>query len=273
MPSALSSIEAELNEAKPKRFISKGLSRDGSGSSSSNTPHSTPKASPQVKSRVSRDANISPIPLETAAPSTIGGKKRPEKLELHQIDCTPTNHYRSTFKEMKRVGQGGFGSVFQVQGIVDHRMYAVKKVKLPKNDAILKKKMMRETVMMSTLSHVNIVRYHTAWEEHVLSSELEPPSNGNDSRSSWGLSTSISHTDNTDRSDPDAESDNIVPVLFIQMEWCDISVKHWLDQRTVVNLSAAHSIFIQLLMGLNHMHDQGNLFFFSSELSQPADQV
>jgi serine/threonine protein kinase len=186
-----------------------------------------------------------------------GGKKRPEKLELPHLEHTPTNHYKTTFQEMMRVGQGGFGSVFKVRGLVDNRLYAVKKVKLPKNDAVLKKKMMRETVMMSTLSHMNIVRYHTAWEEHVLSSELEPPSNGNDSRSSWGLSASVSLTDNTERSDHDADLDNVVPVLFIQMEWCDISVKHWLEKRTAMSLCDVHSMFVQLLMGIHHMHDQG----------------
>jgi hypothetical protein len=256
MPSALSSIEAELNEANPKRSGGKVLSRDGSGSSSGNTPHSTPKASPQVISRSSRDVTVSPLPFDMALVSSGGGKKRPNKLELPRFERTPTNHYKTTFEEIKPVGQGGFGSVFQVRGRVDNRLYAVKKVKLPNNDAVLKRKMMRETVMMSTLSHVNIVRYHTAWEENVLSSELEPPSNGNDSRSSWGLSASI--TDGTDRSDPDAGSDNIVPVLFIQMEWCDISVKHWLDKRAVVNMPDVHSMFVQLLMAVHHMHDQGN---------------
>ncbi len=257
MPSALSSIEAELNDENPKRGGSKVLSRDGSGSSSGNTPHSTPKASPQVKCRTSRDTTISPLPLDLVAVGG-GGKKRPDKLELPPFEHTPTNHYKTTFQEMMRVGQGGFGSVFKVRGLVDNRLYAVKKVKLPKNDAVLKKKMMRETVMMSTLSHMNIVRYHTAWEEHVLSSELEPPSNGNDSRSSWGLSASVSFTDNTERSDPDADLDNVVPVLFIQMEWCDISVKHWLEKRTAMCLSDVHSMFVQLLMGIRHMHDQGN---------------
>jgi hypothetical protein len=255
MPSALSSIEAEFHVENPKRVGGKVLSRDGSGSSSGNTPHSTPKASPQVKSRASRDATISPLPFDLVVGG--GGRKRPDKLELQQIEHTPTNHYKTTFQEMMRVGQGGFGSVFKVRGLVDSRLYAVKKVRLPKNDAVLKKKMMRETVMMSTLSHMNIVRYHTAWEEHVLSSELEPPSSGNNSRSSWGLSASISMTDTTERSDPDADPDNVVPVLFIQMEWCDISVKHWLDKRAVMNVLEVHSMFVQLLMGVRHMHDQG----------------
>ncbi len=270
MPSQLSSIEAELNQENPKRGGSKGLSRDGSGSSSGNTPHSTPKASPQVKSRSGRDTTTSPLPFDLALVGGGGGKKRPIKLDIPQFERTPTNHYKTTFEEIKPVGQGGFGSVFQVRGRVDNRLYAVKKVKLPKNDAVLKRKMMRETVMMSTLSHMNIVRYHTAWEEHVLNSELEPPSNGNDSRSSWGLSTSI--TDRTDFSDPDAGSDNVVPVLFIQMEWCDISVKHWLEKRTVVNLSDVHSMFVQLLMGIHHMHDQG-IKHFPKHLFQHFSQV
>lgn len=255
MPSVLSSIEAELKVKPKSRSSSKALSRDGSGSSSGNTPHSTPKASPQVKVRNCRDATISPLHLDLGVVAGGGGKRRPDKSEIPQFERTPTNHYKTTFEEIKPVGQGGFGSVFQVRGRVDNRLYAVKKVKLPKNDAVLKRKMMRETVMMSTLSHMNIVRYHTAWEEHVLSSELEPHSNGNDSRSSWGMSSSI--TDCTDRSDPDVDSDNIVPVLFIQMEWCDISVQRWLQKRTVINLSDVHSMFVQLLMGVQHMHDQG----------------
>ena len=46
-----------LRVTRHREYVTRrtGLSRDGSGSSSGNTPHSTPKASPQVKGHAARE--------------------------------------------------------------------------------------------------------------------------------------------------------------------------------------------------------------------------
>jgi translation initiation factor 2-alpha kinase 1 len=83
---------------------------------------------------------------------------------------------------VKKLGKGGFGSVFQCRNFLDGTDYAIKKIRLgyfPTNEV---KKMqnggsiqmysdpkasvkLREARIMSLMKHRNIVRYHQAWLE------------------------------------------------------------------------------------------------------------
>eukprot|EP01125_Pyxidicula_operculata_P016156 TRINITY_DN5530_c1_g1_i1.p1 TRINITY_DN5530_c1_g1~~TRINITY_DN5530_c1_g1_i1.p1 ORF type:complete len:481 (-),score=107.34 TRINITY_DN5530_c1_g1_i1:106-1548(-) len=87
--------------------------------------------------------------------------------------------YKSEFQELDTLGKGGFGSVVRAKNISDGRLYAIKKVPLPriipssillgqvKSDVDLSMcfKELREPSIMSSLSHQNIVGYHKAWME------------------------------------------------------------------------------------------------------------
>ncbi|XP_028286657.1 eukaryotic translation initiation factor 2-alpha kinase 1 isoform X2 [Parambassis ranga] len=78
-----------------------------------------------------------------------------------------TSRYLSEFEEVCRLGKGSYGNVFKVKNKLDGQYYAVKKIlikKVSKEDCM---KVLREAKVLSSLQHVNVVGYHTAWMEHV----------------------------------------------------------------------------------------------------------
>lgn len=78
-----------------------------------------------------------------------------------------TSRYLSEFEEICRLGKGSYGNVFKVMNKLDGQYYAVKKIlikKVSKEDCM---KVLREVKVLSSLQHVNVVGYHTAWMEHV----------------------------------------------------------------------------------------------------------
>lgn len=78
-----------------------------------------------------------------------------------------TSRYLSEFEELCRLGKGSYGNVFKVLNKLDGQFYAVKKIlikKVSKEDCM---KVLREVKVLSSLQHVNVVGYHTAWMEHV----------------------------------------------------------------------------------------------------------
>ncbi|CAJ1080728.1 eukaryotic translation initiation factor 2-alpha kinase 1 isoform X2 [Xyrichtys novacula] len=78
-----------------------------------------------------------------------------------------TSRYLGEFEEICRLGIGAYGKVFKVMNKLDGQFYAVKKIlikKVSKEDCM---KVLREVKVLSSLQHVNIVGYHTAWMEHV----------------------------------------------------------------------------------------------------------
>ncbi|XP_033975109.1 eukaryotic translation initiation factor 2-alpha kinase 1 isoform X2 [Trematomus bernacchii] len=110
-----------------------------------------------------------------------------------------TSRYLSEFEEMLRLGKGAYGNVSKVMNKLDGQYYAVKKIlikKVSKDDCM---KVLREVKMLSSLLHVNVVGYHTAWMEHVqpaaypasLLPALESPQQ-NDSSDQSSYSSSVS---------------------------------------------------------------------------------
>lgn len=80
--------------------------------------------------------------------------------------------YASEFQQLRALGKGGFGSVFQCKNTLDGRNYAVKKVTVRGSsyDGAFKQKMdrvLREVKILAVLDHPNIVRYYAAWVEHI----------------------------------------------------------------------------------------------------------
>ncbi|XP_063749208.1 eukaryotic translation initiation factor 2-alpha kinase 1 isoform X2 [Eleginops maclovinus] len=78
-----------------------------------------------------------------------------------------TSRYLSEFEEMLCLGKGSYGNVFKVMNKLDGQYYAVKKIlikKVSKDDCM---RVLREVKVLSSLLHVNVVGYHTAWMEHV----------------------------------------------------------------------------------------------------------
>ncbi|CAL8302109.1 unnamed protein product [Lota lota] len=88
-----------------------------------------------------------------------------------------TSRYLSEFEEISRLGKGAYGKVFKVMNKLDGQCYAVKKIlikNVSRNDCM---KVLREVKVLSSLQHVCVVGYHTAWMEHV-----QPPAYPNSLR-------------------------------------------------------------------------------------------
>ncbi|KAI0967399.1 kinase-like domain-containing protein [Xylaria arbuscula] len=83
------------------------------------------------------------------------------------------SHYKSSFREDRLLGKGGFGKVYQCYNVLDQKTYAVKKIVLPRK--LVKSfsdgrhdelgDVLREVKAMAVLDHPNIVRYHATWVE------------------------------------------------------------------------------------------------------------
>ncbi|GAP84598.1 putative PEK protein kinase [Rosellinia necatrix] len=96
------------------------------------------------------------------------------QLTLHQLlPPPPHSHYKSSFREDRLLGRGGFGKVYQCYNLLDQKTYAVKKIALPpklvkslsdgRHDDL--QHILREVKAMAVLDHPNIVRYHATWFE------------------------------------------------------------------------------------------------------------
>ncbi|KAI1355108.1 kinase-like domain-containing protein [Xylaria sp. FL0043] len=96
------------------------------------------------------------------------------QLTLRQPQPPPHHsHYKSSFREDRLLGKGGFGKVYQCYNFLDQKTYAVKKIVLPrklvksfsdgKHDDL--GDVLREVKAMAVLDHPNIVRYHATWVE------------------------------------------------------------------------------------------------------------
>ncbi|XP_035002663.2 eukaryotic translation initiation factor 2-alpha kinase 1 isoform X1 [Hippoglossus stenolepis] len=104
-----------------------------------------------------------------------------------------TSRYLSEFEQLFRLGKGSYGNVFKVMNKLDGQFYAVKKIlikKVSKDDCM---KVLREVKVLSSLQHVNVVGYHTAWMEHVqlapqsLLPELDSPEQEDNSDESLSI--------------------------------------------------------------------------------------
>ncbi|KAM9972083.1 hypothetical protein ACTFIW_003433 [Dictyostelium discoideum] len=111
--------------------------------------------------------------------------------------------YQREFKEISKLGSGGFGSVYLSEYVLDGHKYAIKKVNFsisnnqsPTNASSKIEKVVREVVALAKLDHINILRYHNAWLE------LDPKNNKPRSSSFSSVEGSLG-TGNNDNDESD----------------------------------------------------------------------
>jgi eukaryotic translation initiation factor 2-alpha kinase 4 len=90
-------------------------------------------------------------------------------LEYNFSNYLEQGRFTKSFELMNTLGQGGFGTVFQVKHKLDQCKYAVKKVRIniPIEEDIKNHYVYREIHAMPLLNHKNIVRYYSCWVEPV----------------------------------------------------------------------------------------------------------
>ncbi|EED12837.1 protein kinase, putative [Talaromyces stipitatus ATCC 10500] len=123
----------------------------------------------------------------------LPGGETPGPMALVSTKYEPTidhtSRYASEFVEVKLLGRGSFGQVFEARHHVDGQSYAVKKIPLSKwRLEMLQQEgvqhlehILKEIRTLARLEHKNVVRYFGAWvEERYVCPETAPLDPGED---------------------------------------------------------------------------------------------
>ena len=168
---------------------------------------------------------------------TLNGKNKFNTELINSSDLMKqminyVNKYRNNFNELVILGQGGFGTVYKVFHKFEKKFYAIKKVFLTE-DLIAENNIFNEIEIFSNFDHKNIIKYNTSWIDFDISSIIE-------------------YNMNYDNE----EINDICPILFIQMELCDFTLKEYI-QSYMLNDSIEQRIyyFKQILNGIKYLHD------------------
>ncbi|XP_032041227.1 interferon-induced, double-stranded RNA-activated protein kinase isoform X2 [Aythya fuligula] len=153
-------------------------------------------------------------------------KSLPNNSEENEY--TADERFLKDYKNIKPIGEGGFGNVFKATAKIDEMTYAVKRVEL-------KMKVKREVQGLARLEHKYIVRYYCSWE---------------------GLDY-VTYPDSRQR------SETKIPCLFIQIEFCEQgTLEDWIEKngknpKKQSYQDMAQNKFLQILEGVNYIHSQG----------------
>ena len=99
-----------------------------------------------------------------------------ESSPLHYI--LDTGRFKKKFKDIKLIGEGGFGKVYKATNYVDRKEYAIKVIRLhikkqSSVEEIYNHRVYRELQTTSELDQENIVRYYGSWFEELDQDEKD----------------------------------------------------------------------------------------------------
>eukprot|EP00127_Corallochytrium_limacisporum_P003160 Clim_evm9s147 gene=Clim_evmTU9s147 len=165
--------------------------------------------------------------------------------------ATSRSRFVTDFETICFLGKGSFGSVMKARNRLDGRLYALKRLfvhgRIGKDG-----KLMREVMLLSRLHHNYIVRYYQAWQETAsadVSAIFQRTPMASEANTPHGTSkdtTSIT---------------NMGAILFIQMEYCNGTLRELIDSGIFVDKIQGQSNFnrvlSQMLDALNYIHHKG----------------
>ncbi|KAJ5257012.1 hypothetical protein N7478_013116 [Penicillium angulare] len=119
---------------------------------------------------IPRNLSNSSIPLFGSSPVSVPLFNAPAGPSYNHM-----SRYSVEFSELKILGRGSFGEVYQVKNHIDGQDYAVKKIPLSQRrlDQLQYggqnqlESIMKEIRTLARLEHTNIVRYYGAWVEQA----------------------------------------------------------------------------------------------------------
>ena len=142
---------------------------------------------------------------------------------------------------MSLLGAGAYGAALQCKNRHDKQMYAIKIAPFTDGNAQIEANNMAQIPL-----HPNVIRYYGCWEDRFGAAELRQ------------VKAKLRVDENHPMLTIPAGA-NSLQVLCIQMELCEQNLGDWLCRNQVVNEDKAISIFMQLTIGLKHLHANGIL--------------
>jgi len=188
------------------------------------------------------------------------------------------SRYELEFTEMKKIGSGSFGKIYLVKHNLDNNNYAIKKINISVVNINSLQKILSEIQILSSLNHSNIVRYFNSWVEpyikkRIYSKTVLKLEDSLESDSSNNSSTrSLINSDNSLTQQYSNQAFNNLELItynklptteykltfHIQMEYCrGGTLREWLDIRDSVNIKDNIIIFMQLLLGVKYLSENG----------------
>lgn len=151
---------------------------------------------------IPENTNTSPIPKK---------KKRPDLVRV----ASPFSQF---YNPIENIGEGGYGKVMKIQNLIDKQYYALKVIKLDKNEV---KMAFSEVQCLAHIHSPRIVRYHNAWIE------------GNEQSSSYKF---------------------YIQMEFVEGQ----SLANFLStQSGNIDIKEIHRLLVELVLALNDIHSAG----------------
>lgn len=141
------------------------------------------------------------------------------------------SQYSNAFLELEKIGNGGFGEVFKTYNYIDAQLYAIKKIPFCDIEDPNNIRAFNEVRCLSRLNHENVIRYNSTWLElsdkkMEIMDDIDIP---------------------------------IYPVLYIQMELCNESLKDYLMRRNysgqTINFEYEKECISGIINGLKYIHN------------------
>jgi len=171
------------------------------------------------------------------------------------------NKYRNNFNELNQIGYGAYGSVYKVFHKFEKKFYAIKKVFLTEDLIKEEYNIFNEIQLFSSFDNPNILKYNTSWIDIDISSIVEH-------------NITYDYYDNS-------PINNICPILFIQMELCEFTLKEYIQSYMLTDcVKQRIEYFKQIINGIKYLHTNhiihrdikpANIFFCQNKSTNLAN--
>lgn len=165
------------------------------------------------------------------------------------------SRFEDEFQILGCLGKGAFGVVFEVKCKLDDWHYAIKRIKLPRNEDALKR-VSREVTALASLNHVNIVRYNSSWIETPPAGWQEERDRINEDQHGFSFSFSLGLLEEAGNRCAEGA---LRKYLYIATELCkDETLAHWLSKNKAkrVRKSNATRYFKSILSAAVYIHSK-----------------
>ncbi len=155
-----------------------------------------------------------------------------ELLIKNNVDINnDESRYEMNFNEISKIGSGGFGTVYKVFHKFERKYYAIKKIFISNELLHENYDFFKEIKLYCDLEHKNITKYYSSWIDVDYNSFIS-----------------------YNKYIADIPLSSICPILFIQMELCNMTLKEYLLINNV-DLKNKINIFNQIVNGIEYLHN------------------